>query len=77
MRQNTGVLGLFLLLLRLIPCPLFIFRRDTGEALAKDATCCVGVPHSQYAFREKGRNMSERNIDILQITVEMNLCCQR
>lgn len=75
MCQTAGVSSLLLLLL--IPFPLFIPRRDTGEGLAKDATCCVGVPHSQYAFKEDWRNMSDRNTDTLQITIEVNLCCQR
>lgn len=74
MRQTAGVIGLPLLL---IPFPLFILCRDTSEGLAKDATCCVGVPHSQYAFKEEGNNMSDRNTDTLQITIEINLCCQR
>lgn len=72
MRQTAGVIGLLLLLFS-----LFILCRDTREGLTKDATCCVGVPQSQYAFKEEGRNMSDRNTYTLQITIEMNLCCQR
>lgn len=55
MRQTAGVIGLLLLLI-IIPFALFILGSDTG--LAKDASCCVGVPDSQYAFKE-GRKEHE------------------
>lgn len=77
MCQTAGVSGLLLLLLLVSRFPLFNLRRDTGEGLAKDATCCVRVPHLKYAFKEEGGNMSDRNTDTLQITIEVNLCCQQ
>lgn len=55
MRQTAGVVGLLPLL---TPFLFFLLQRDNGGGLAEDATRSVGVPHSQYAFDERGKDIS-------------------
>lgn len=59
MGQTAGVVGLLLLLLLLRFPLLLLFYWGSAEGLAEDATCRVGVPHSQYAFNERGKNISD------------------
>lgn len=54
MGQTAGVVGLLLLLF-----PLLLIHWDSAEGLTEDATRRVGVPHSQYAFDEGGKNISD------------------